>query len=275
MTAPLRPHSPCLAGTSIAEARAGLPSGVRVVGAGVAVPGLVRRGTGLVTLAPHLGWVDEPFVDLLRDATGLDVQAANDATLGARAESIFGAGRGIGTMVFLNGGASGVGGGVIVDGRPLGGAHGYAGELGHTLVNSSGAPCHCGAVGCLETEVSQGRLLAALGRPRGDDDDLDGLLQGTQDPGVLSEVDRQTGFLAVALRTVINVFNPEVIVLGGFLGALVGVAGDRIAALATAQALPGPRDDVVIRRAALGSRRLMIGAAELAFARLLADPAGP
>jgi predicted NBD/HSP70 family sugar kinase len=262
-----------LAASAIARVRSEQSSRVRVVGVGAAVPGLVRRGSDLVTLAPHLGWVDEPFVDLLREATGLPVSAANDATLGARAESIFGAGRGVGTMVFLNGGASGVGGGVIVDGRPLGGAHGYAGELGHTLVNSCGVACHCGAVGCLETEVSQGRLLAALGRPRGDDDDLDALLQRAQDPAVLAEVERQSGFLAVALRNVINVFTPEVIVLGGFLGALVGVAGERITALATSQALAGARDDVVIRRAALGSRRLMIGAAELAFADLLADPA--
>ena len=251
----------------------GASATVSAVGIGVAVPGLVSRGDGLVRLAPHLGWVDEPLVDLLRDATGLPVQAANDASLGARAESIFGAGRGVGTMVFLNGGASGVGGGAIVDGVPFGGVGGYAGELGHTLVNTNGVRCHCGAIGCLETEVGQGALLRASGRARGDDDDLDALLAGSQDPAVLAEVDRQVSFLAIALRNVINVFNPERIVLGGFLGALQGVAGDRIAALATGSALPGPRESVVIRRAELGSRRLTIGAAELAFAELLADPA--
>ncbi len=262
-----------LAADTIAAVRRELPAAARPVGIGVAMPGLVRRDDGLVRLAPHLGWVDEPFADLVRDATGLPTLSANDASLGARAESIFGAGRGVGTMVFLNGGASGVGGGAIVDGVPLAGVAGYAGELGHTLVNSNGVPCHCGAIGCLETEVGQQALLAAFGVARGDDDDLDALLASSRDSAVLAEVDRQVGFLAVALRNIINVFNPEVIVLGGFLGALHGVAGARIAELATASALPGPREGVVIRRAELGSRRLMIGAAELAFAGLLADPA--
>lgn len=262
-----------LAADTIAAVRRELPAAARPVGIGVAMPGLVRRDDGLVRLAPHLGWVDEPFADLVRDATDLPTLSANDASLGARAESIFGAGRGVGTMVFLNGGASGVGGGAIVDGVPLAGVAGYAGELGHTLVNSNGVRCHCGAIGCLETEVGQQALLAAFGVARGDDDDLDALLASSRDSAVLAEVDRQVGFLAVALRNVINVFNPEVIVLGGFLGALHGVAGDRIAELATASALPGPREGVVIRRAELGSRRLMIGAAELAFAGLLADPA--
>ncbi|BDZ48124.1 sugar kinase [Frondihabitans sucicola] len=262
-----------LAASSIRDVLRELPSVQRAVGIGVAVPGLVRRGDGLVRLAPHLGWVDEPFVELLREATGLPTTADNDASLGALAESLFGAGRGVGTLVFLNGGASGVGGGAIVDGRPLQGFEGYAGELGHTLVNSNGVTCHCGAVGCLETEVGQAELLHALGRARGDDDDLDALLAASTDPEVLAEVERQAGYLAIALRNVINLFNPETIVLGGFLGALFGVAGPRIESLATRGALRGPRETVRLRRAELGSGRLMIGAAELAFAALLADPA--
>lgn len=266
------PEAVGLAAQTIADLVRELPADHRVVGIGVAMPGLVRRGDGLVKLAPHLGWVDEPFSDLLRDATGFATSAANDASLGALAESIFGAGRGVDNLVFLNGGASGVGGGVIVDGRPLGGVNGYAGELGHTLVNSAGVVCHCGAIGCLETEVGQAELLHAFGRARGDDDDLDRLLAGADDPAVLAEVERQTGYLAIALRNTINLFNPEVIVLGGFLGALHGVAGERIERLATERALRGPREAVRIRRAELGSRRLLIGAAELAFAGLLAEP---
>jgi predicted NBD/HSP70 family sugar kinase len=272
-TIPSAREAVALAADTIRDVRRDLPAAHRAVGIGVAVPGLVRRGDGLVKLAPHLGWIDEPFVDLLRDATGLPTRAGNDASLGALAESLFGAGRGVGTLVFLNGGASGVGGGALVDGRPLGGFDGYAGELGHTLVNSNGVACHCGAVGCLETEVGQAELLRALGRSRGDDDDLAGLLEASTDPVVLAEVDRQAGFLGIALRNVINVFNPETIVLGGFLGALLGVAESRIEALATSTALRGPRETVRIRRAELGSGRLMIGAAELAFAGLLADPA--
>lgn len=103
----------------------------QVAGIGIAVPGLVRAADGLVRFAPHLEWVDEPITQLLAEATGYPVQAANDASLGANAERLFGAGRGLDDLVYLNGGASGIGGGLIVGGRPLSGADGYAGEWGH------------------------------------------------------------------------------------------------------------------------------------------------
>ena len=77
---------------------------------------------------------------------------------------VFGAARGVDVVVYLNGGASGIGGGIAQAGTLLTGASGYAGEYGHTLVESAGAVCHCGAVGCLETEVRRDALLRAVGR---------------------------------------------------------------------------------------------------------------
>ena len=90
--------------------RSELDAGYRTVGIGVAVPGLVREHDGLVRLAPHLGWVDEPLARMLIDTTGYPVVAANDASLGALAESTFGAGRDVSDLIYLNGGASGIGG---------------------------------------------------------------------------------------------------------------------------------------------------------------------
>ncbi|HEX7833997.1 MAG TPA: ROK family transcriptional regulator, partial [Pseudolysinimonas sp.] len=104
----------------------------RITGIGVAVPGLVRADDGLVRLAPHLDWVDEPVAAMLAEATGYDVYVGNDASLGAMVEHIFGAGRGLDDLMYLNGGPSGVGGGVIANGTLLGGMSGYAGEFGHT-----------------------------------------------------------------------------------------------------------------------------------------------
>ena len=127
--------------------RADLDTRYRTVGIGVAVPGLVREHDGLVRLAPHLGWVDEPLAQMLTDATGYPVVAANDASLGALAESTFGSGRDVTDLIYLNGGASGIGGGVIAGGVSLAGIAGYAGEFGHTLVNSTGVLRDCGAVG--------------------------------------------------------------------------------------------------------------------------------
>lgn len=249
----------------------------RVVGIGVAVPGLVREGDGVVRLAPHLEWAEEPFAAALADASGYPVIAANDASLGANAERLFGAGRGASDLVYLNGGASGIGAGVIVGGSPLTGISGYAGELGHTLVNSAGARCHCGAIGCLETEVSQRALLRALGLDAAGPDELARALAAAVadgDAAVIAETERQTGYLATALRNATNVFDPERIVLGGFLGVLHALAPDRLPGLVAAQSLVASAGTPTIARAALGSDILMIGAAELAFGPLLADPSG-
>lgn len=242
----------------------------RIVGIGVAVPGLVRESDGLVRLAPHLRWIDEPFAALLQEATGLPVAAANDARLGARAEGAFGAGRGVKDVVYVNGGASGIGSGIIAGGVPLGGDGGYAGELGHTMVNPQGVICHCGAIGCLETEVRRDRLLEVTGLTADTVDQLAVALATDTDPAVRAEVRRQLDFLAIALRNAVNVLNPRLVLLGGFLAALRGADPSRLGSFG---ALAASAENVSIRPAELGPHLLLIGAAELAFEAILADPA--
>ncbi|MEP6478924.1 MAG: ROK family protein [Rhodoglobus sp.] len=262
-----------LAAESIAALIADYDTDHSTVGVGVAVPGLVRTEDGLVRLAPHLGWLDEPFTAMLAELVRLPVAAANDATLGVLAESTFGSGRGARDLVYLNGGASGVGGGIIAGGVPLGGTAGYAGELGHTLVNSAGIRCHCGAIGCLETEVLRAPLLALVGLTDAAADGLEDALLASGSPEVLAEVHRQLDFLAIGLRNAINTLNPTLIVLGGFLGALYAVDSGYLDRLVAEQSLAAPRESVRITRAELGADILMVGAAELAFAGILADPA--
>ena len=249
-----------------------------VAGIGLAVPGLVREEDGVVTLAPHLEWRDVPVSDMLREATGYAVVAGNDASLGAIAESIRGAGRGVDDLIYLNGGASGIGGGIIAGGVLLGGASGYAGEIGHTLVNSAGVECHCGSSGCLETEVSRATLLEALGLASTRADLLEEtLLARIAEPGhdeLRALVDRQLGYLARALANVVNSFNPQLILLGGFLASLDAAAPGRLGELVQSMALAGPREGVVIERATLGPSIIELGAAEIAFRALIADPAG-
>jgi predicted NBD/HSP70 family sugar kinase len=253
--------------------RSELDARYRTVGIGVAVPGLVRERDGLVRLAPHLGWVDEPLARMLTDATGYPVVAANDASLGALAESTFGAGRDVTDLIYLNGGASGIGGGVIVGGVWLAGIAGYAGEFGHTLVNSAGVICSCGALGCLETEVARAPLLTLVGLTNADSDELERALTASRSPAVLVEVERQLDYLAVALRNAINVFNPQLVVLGGFLGSLYAVAPAYLDQKLAHQLLQATREGVTISRTQLASDLLMIGAAELAFESILSDPA--
>src|SRR5450631_834812 len=254
--------------------RSELDAKYRTVGIGVAVPGLVRERDGLVRLAPHLDWVDEPLAAMLADATGYPVVAANDASLGALAESTFGSGRDVSDLIYLNGGASGIGGGVIAGGASLAGIAGYAGEFGHTLVNSAGVVCNCGALGCLETEVARGPLLELVGLTDADSDELELALTASASPAVKAEVERQLDYLAVALRNAINVFNPQLIVLGGFLGSLYAVAPAYLDEKLARQPLLAARQEVTITRSQLASDLLMIGAAELAFESILSDPAG-
>ncbi|QDG66977.1 MULTISPECIES: ROK family transcriptional regulator [unclassified Pseudarthrobacter] len=263
-----------IAAAVIAGMRSELDASYRIVGIGLAVPGLVNRADGVVRHAPHLGWRDEPVARMMGEATGYPCLADNDASLGAEAELIFGAGAGRGNLVYLNGGASGIGGGVIADGALLRGSAGYAGELGHTFVRTDGKICHCGASGCLETEVSQSRLFDLAGLGGGDASQLEAALRSKASAELAAEVARQLGYLGITLRNAVNTFNPDAIVLDGFLGILHALSPDTLDGLIRTQALDEAAGRARIYRAALGSDLMMIGAAELAFTRLLADPAG-
>jgi predicted NBD/HSP70 family sugar kinase len=244
----------------------------RITGIGVAVPGLVRADDGLVKLAPHLDWVDEPFAAMLAEATGYDVSVGNDASLGAMVEHIFGAGRGLHDIVYLNGGPSGIGGGVIANGALLGGTTGYAGEFGHTrgLADADSAAL----APTLETLVNRSDLLAALGIATASADELEALLIESTSSEVVELVRRQLRYLAAALGDSVNILNPQRIVLGGFLGSILQKDSEYLGRLVAEHSLVAGLETVSITRAGLGSDLLMIGAAELTFAALLADPTG-
>ncbi|MGT2426377.1 ROK family protein [Amnibacterium kyonggiense] len=243
------------------------------VGAGLAVPGVVSTADGVVRLAPHLGWRNVPLAQRFAAVLQVPVAAANDATLGARAEALFGAGRGVADLVYLNGGASGIGGGIVAGGVPLAGATGHAGEFGHTILTPAGAADTLGVRGTLEAAVSRRALLRVLRLDDGDTDRLEAALAASTDPAVQREVAQQVDVLATAIANAVTVLNPARVILGGFLSALAGAAGPLLEALVADRALPGIGERVEIRRSELGPSILLIGAAELAFGPVLADPA--
>ncbi|WP_123027090.1 ROK family transcriptional regulator [Mycolicibacterium stellerae] len=244
-----------VAARAIAGMRRALDPGCSIDAIGVAVPGLVHASDKTVQLAPHLDWHDESIGQMLSAATGLPVFAVNDANAGAIAEHIFGSHLDPDHMIYVNGGASGIGAGFVVAGELLEGAAGYAGELGHTFVGGVGL-CHCGRTGCLETEVSQAQISAA----------------GAGTKSII--VERQAQYLGIALGNAINMLNPQLIVLGGFLREIPELAPQTLLDAVARHSLRGPNDMVRIVPASLGAETLMIGAAELAFAPLLSDPAG-
>jgi predicted NBD/HSP70 family sugar kinase len=245
----------------------------RVFSIGLAVPGLVRTTDGLVRWAPHLNWREVPFAALVEEATGIPTFAGNDASLGTMAERWFGAGRGVDELVYLNGGASGIGGGVVSGGVALGGAHGYAGEFGQNRPGVQDPTDRATEHGTLEDEVSRTRLLTALGLPGADEPELRAAVLGATSPKVLAEIARQQRVLAVALANAVNVLNPTLVVLGGFLADLLAKDAPTLERYVEAATVPAAWEGVSILPAALGEDRLLIGAAELAFAPLLADPA--
>ena len=181
-----RPPSPAEAVEAVVGATAHLlrtaGAGHRLIGVGIAVPGVVRRADGVVRLAPHLGWRDAPLGALLADAMGVPVGVANDASLGAGAEWVFGAGRGVDDLVYLNGGASGIGGGIVTGGVPLRGATGHAGEFGHTAVRRGGRADTVGLRGTLEAEVTRSALLDLLGARRLAPDEFEHALLADRSP---------------------------------------------------------------------------------------------
>ena len=260
-----------LATAAIADLLSGQEPGLRVAGIGVAVPGQVRLSDGQLREATHMGWFEQPLAAMFERSTGHQAWAANAAVLAMRAESTFGAGREVEDLVYIIGGASGIGGGVVAGGRLLTGTAGYAGEFGHTFVRARGTACQCGAHGCLEAEVTQQRLMDAVGLPAAGADLLCAALVDSSDPKVAALVAHCLDLLGIVVRNAVNLFNPEVVVLSGFLAALHSAAGDDRALIG--EAIRPARESVRIQDAALGADQLMVGAAEIVFAALIADPA--
>ena len=261
-----------------AAIRARRPAGERPVGVGVAVVGVVRRSDGFVSMAPNLGWRDEPLGAALADALGgpARISVANDADLGALVEQRRGAANGCDHVLFISG-EYGVGGGLIVDGQPLTGVAGYGGEVGHMPVNPNGAACRCGSTGCWETEVGEAALLRLAGRPPGGGrPEVDALLRDAEagSPAALSALDHVGRWLGIGLAGLVNIFNPRLIVLGGLFGRIHPFVLATLEHELERRALDAPRRIVKIVPATLGIDAPLLGAAELAFEPLLADPAG-
>jgi predicted NBD/HSP70 family sugar kinase len=256
----------------------GAPDSARCLGVGVGICGVVDVAQGLVRLAPNLGWVDVPLRDLLAErlvgsrAAGLPVQLGNDGDLGALAEHLRGAGRGVDDLVYVSG-EVGVGGGIIVDGRPLRGVGGYAGEVGHMSVDAGGKLCRCGRRGCWETEISGEAVLSATGAPDGMmlEDVLAAHAAGER--WTRAGMRRVGRFLGAGLVDVVNLLNPEVIVFGGQVRHIY-TATEPVVREAMRTALPAPGQQVRLAVAELGDDSVAVGAAELGFARLLDEPLG-
>jgi predicted NBD/HSP70 family sugar kinase len=245
------------------------------IGCGVAVGGMVRRADGMVRLGPHIGWVDAPLGAALAEVLSpeIPISVANGADLAALAEHTRGAAVDSDNVIYLHGDV-GIGGGIIAGGRPVAGHGGYGGEVGHMVVNPNGRPCSCGSRGCWETEIGEHALLRAADR---DGTGRDGILAvvdaASRGDAVAQAAVRQVGdWLGFGVANLVNIFNPETVVFGGTLRDVYLAAAAQVRSRINRNSLPACREHVRLRTPELGDDAALIGAAELAFQRLLADP---
>ncbi len=254
-----------------------LPPQNRLVGIGAAIVGIVRREDGLVHLALSLGWRDLPLRAMLEAELdlGVPVHVANDADLGALGEHRRGGLAGVNDLVYVGGGI-GIGCGLIVDGMPLLGSAGYAGEAGHTFVNPDGRKCRCGATGCWETEAGEKALLRrvrSLAAVTGlEAVDAVAKLAADGDAETLQALSETGWWLGIGISNLVNLFNPEVVVLGGLYHRLFEYM-EKSVGEGAARAIAASLDMVDIRQSAVGQNAALVGASELALAELIDDPA--
>ncbi|MEU1116995.1 MULTISPECIES: ROK family protein [unclassified Streptomyces] len=270
---------------AVVEAGAGLlrETGRRCVGAGLAVPSAVAEPDGTALNPLHVAWsagaqVREIFADCVRGA-GIEgpAFAGNDVNLAALAEHRHGAGRGARDLLCVATGHRGVGGALVLDGRLHTGSSGLALEVGHLTVHSEGRPCHCGSRGCLDVETDPLAFLTEAGREPGPEGLLvqarELLRDGYGDPTVRSAAEALIDRLGLGLAGLVNILNPDRIILGGLYRALLEADPERLRAVVADRSLWGRSGGVPILACTLDHNSL-VGAAELAWQPVLDDPLG-
>ncbi len=264
-----------------ALADAGRPRG-ELVAVGLAIAGPVDSARGIVTSSPNLPrWRDVAAAAIVGEALGLPVLLENDANAAALGELCFGAARGLQQVVYLTV-STGIGGGIIIDGRLYQGASGSAGEFGHMVLDADGPACACGNHGCLEA-LASGSAIAREGRDAAARGESPALARLATERGELTAehvaeaaaggdavaagiVSRAAGFFGLGLAAIVNALNPEAIIIGGgvskmgdhFLGPAETAMREHAFAL--------PAGVVTLRSSALGDRAAALGAIALVSA---------
>jgi glucokinase len=264
----------------IAAALADLGAGREVRAAGVACAGLFDRASGRLHSSPNLlAWENAPLARIARSRLGVYTVVDNDANAAAYGEYFRGCGRGRGTLICITLG-TGVGGGIVIDGRPLRGSRNFAGEVGHATICASGPRCHCGSRGCLEAYVgSYGLVREARAKLRrrksrylsrwvGEGRRMTPKLiaeAAARGDRAAREVFEEAGVhLGTALANLINIFNPDLIAIAGGVAQGFHLMRPRLEEEVRRRAFPESRRAAKIVQARLGTEAAAVGAALLA-----------
>lgn len=250
-----------------------------IASVGIGIPGVADYHTGSVIFCTNLGWRNVPLREELQKYIQKPVYIDNDATVAGYAESISGVSRGCSCSVFLTLG-TGLGAGIVINGRPWSGAHGVGSEIGHMTLVVDGVPCTCGNDGCVERYCSATAIIrmakqSCLGYPdcdmvqrvKGDLDRIDAKVvidsAKAGDPVAMRVFDRYCKYLAITVNNITAFLDPEMIVLGGGVSTagdfLLDNVREQLPRYLMYKTLPSPE----LRLAQLGNEAGIIGAALL------------
>lgn len=268
------------AGREVIE-RSGVPR-EQIAAVGIGAPGPMNIPEGVLIEPPNLlGWHNVPIRQIIQDALGIPAHLENDANAAGIGEYLYGAGRGTRHMIYVTV-STGIGGGLILDGKIYQGTIGGAGEIGHTTVLPQGPRCGCGNLGCLEALASgtaiarEGQnlvnrgvptLLAEIVRDRSYSvtakDVVDAMNQG--DGYARDIIDQAMYYLGVGMANLVNLFNPQMIVIGGGLTHIGDWLLEPVKRGIELRAFPSAKQYVQVRLAELGDQVGIVGAAGAAM----------
>lgn len=237
----------------------------RLLGIGMGIAAPVDSATGAVQSEGILpGWHGIRPAEEMQGRLGLPVQVDNDANLGALGEREFGCGQGVRNMIYIRL-STGVGAGLILDGRPFAGSTGIAGEIGHFRHRDDGVICRCGNRGCLETVASPAAVAALLARSRKEPVSVRSVLElvAAGDRGAQRAVIDAGAAVGRAIASSVNLLNPELVAVGGDLAAAGEVILEPIREAIQRHAVSPAATAVRVQRGALGDRAEVLGAAAL------------
>ena len=256
---------------------------LRVFGVGLALPGMVDARQGELRFAPNLRWRDVPFGSRWSGRFSMPVFVENNANAGAIGEYYFGAARDVADFIYLVGDV-GIGGGIMVDGELLRGRGGFAGEIGHMTIVPDGDLCSCGKRGCWETVVGPRAVIADYQQRAGAMNpsvrlDVDNIgfaeladAAGMDDLAASAALQEAARYLGIGIANLVNIFNPQLIILGGVLGQVSELLVPRIRETVKENSLFPMRAALSIVPSQHGADDCVMGAVALVLDNVLREP---
>ncbi len=265
-------------------------SGRPVFGIGIGLPGLVDTMSGKLLFAPNLGWKDVPIKSLVESVVDVPVFVSNEANLAALGENYFGAGQDSSYLLFINSGV-GLGGGILINGRLVNGATGFAGEVGHMIVqqDDSAITCNCGNIGCWETVAGRDALFNRVqtaiesGQSSWITDKLDGDMSRlsisliveaakNNDSIALTALQETGKWLGIGAANLINVINPECVIFGGVLMGAHEFLMPIIRQTVNEHTLPWMHEGIELVTAKHGEDAAVMGGVAIVYEDVLNNP---